>query len=73
MSLIEVPFLDKTESDLPDLVDTDSIDFIGHPTRSHSGNFYTVNLLVSGAKVSAMFTNIEDAESWYNEVKSQKG
>lgn len=81
MSLIELPFLDKDtattlnseNSNLPDLVDVDSINFIGHPARSHAGNFYVVNILVSGAKVDAKFKSLEEAIDWYNEVKSQKG
>lgn len=73
MPLIEVPFIDKESNDLPDLVDTDKIDMICHPTRSHSGNFYTVNVLVNGAKVSAMFNNLENAIEWYNTIRNQKG
>ena len=73
MALIEIPFLDQQEGDFPDLVDTKKIDFIGHPARVQSGNFYKVILLVSGARVEASFTSIDDAANWYNLVKGQIG
>lgn len=73
MALIEVPYLDKWESDLPDLINTSSICFIGHPSRSHAGNFYVINMIVGGSQVDAKFATKEEAVAWYNTIKSQVG